>query len=96
MFSLKFFFIETSASHVSDFKQNRMEVGSLKIARSEVDALFGIAQKQKSTTLTENEYMQFNNMSEQDPILAFSEKESVFKSVVSKQGTSLLTSSYRE
>ncbi len=73
MFSLKYFFIETSAPLLNPVKLNRVEVGSLKIARSEVDAIFGMQQKQKSTTLTETEQMMFNNMNEQDPILAFSE-----------------------
>lgn len=42
MLSFKFFFIETSAPLTKPEKLNRVEVGSLKIARSEVEAIFGI------------------------------------------------------
>jgi hypothetical protein len=71
MLSLRYFFIETSTPRTSNIR-SRQEVGSLRIARSDVDVIFGMPQKQKSSTLSASEQMQFNNMSEQDPILAFS------------------------
>lgn len=78
MFSLRYFFIETSAPRASNIR-SRQEVGSLRIARSDVEAIFGMPQKQKSSTLSNSEQMQFNSMLEQDPILAFSNDNAVSK-----------------